>query len=384
MGIGVLDKQDKDGGYYAIKGFLYQFDLTLIEILNNPESKVRFEVEQDIDYDKYVIQVKHKESQRYTPSKIRAAIVQLIELSKKFRDKKFKLYCHFQDREEETIEIDVEELDRILGVEASNYEKVIKQDFIERFLIQFSPNYEETFTKLLKLIQGKYELENQELAVYYHAMFRTELSKRSITERQSRELQKKDLDIIINENNKVVFDKGYQDYLSREKYLKLIRKQYFIHNKPHIIPHERVLIFECVGNEKKEDIIDIIYLASEKFYRGGENVSSSPSPLLCFRGIEREKLIEIKRILVDKEFYFNDGTFFDGDRMRIRQLLKNSQPDQVKIRFIEEKNLSSLKEINGTLESYQFYKKQKLILEYDSKEVSIYINDIEDIKKLLR
>lgn len=384
MGIGVLDKQGKDGGYYAIKGFLYQFDLTLIEILNNPESKVRFEVEQDIDYDKYVIQVKHKETQRYTPSKIRAAIVQLIELSKKFRDKKFKLYCHFQDREEETIEIDVEELDRILGVEASNYEKVIKQDFIERFLIQFSSNYEETFTKLLKLIQGKYDLENEELAVYYHAMFRTELSKRSITERQSRELQKKDLDIIITENNKVVFDKGYQDYLSREKYLKLISKQYFIHNKPHIIPHERVLIFECVGNEKKEDIIDIIYLASKKFYRGGENVSSSPSPLLCFRGIEREKLIEIKRILVDKEFYFNDGTFFDGDRMRIRQLLKNSQPDQVKIRFIEEKNLSSLKEIKGTLESYQFYKKQKLILEYDSKEVSIYINDIEDIKKLLR
>ncbi len=25
--------QDRDGGYYAIKGFIYQFDITMIEIL---------------------------------------------------------------------------------------------------------------------------------------------------------------------------------------------------------------------------------------------------------------------------------------------------------------------------------------------------------------
>jgi len=31
------------GGYYAIKGFLYQFDKALIEILRNPSKKVGIE-----------------------------------------------------------------------------------------------------------------------------------------------------------------------------------------------------------------------------------------------------------------------------------------------------------------------------------------------------
>ena len=32
---------NNNGGYYAIKGFLYQFDKALIEILRNPSKKVR-------------------------------------------------------------------------------------------------------------------------------------------------------------------------------------------------------------------------------------------------------------------------------------------------------------------------------------------------------
>ena len=34
---------NNNGGYYAIKGFLYQFDKTLIEILRNPSKKVGIE-----------------------------------------------------------------------------------------------------------------------------------------------------------------------------------------------------------------------------------------------------------------------------------------------------------------------------------------------------
>jgi hypothetical protein len=31
---------ENDGGYYAIKGFLYQFDKTLIEIISNPDAHI--------------------------------------------------------------------------------------------------------------------------------------------------------------------------------------------------------------------------------------------------------------------------------------------------------------------------------------------------------
>lgn len=44
-----------EGGYYAIKGFLYQFDKTLIEVITNPQTSVAFENRQDIDYEDYAL-----------------------------------------------------------------------------------------------------------------------------------------------------------------------------------------------------------------------------------------------------------------------------------------------------------------------------------------
>lgn len=60
----------EDGGYYAVKGFLYQYDKTIFEILKNPETEIKFELVQDINYEDYVIQIKHKETQDFYNSKI--------------------------------------------------------------------------------------------------------------------------------------------------------------------------------------------------------------------------------------------------------------------------------------------------------------------------
>lgn len=68
---------NQEGGYYAIKGFLYQFDKTIIEVLRKPTTKVAFETVQDINYEDYVLQIKHKETQTYSPSRIQRAVGQL-------------------------------------------------------------------------------------------------------------------------------------------------------------------------------------------------------------------------------------------------------------------------------------------------------------------
>jgi hypothetical protein len=90
------DAKTDDGGYYAIKGFLYQFDKTLIEVVTNPQSKIAFENKQDIDYDDFVLQVKHKETQEYSHSKIRKPVEKLIGLFHCDPTKKLCLYCHFK------------------------------------------------------------------------------------------------------------------------------------------------------------------------------------------------------------------------------------------------------------------------------------------------
>jgi hypothetical protein len=58
MGSKRIMSEERDGGYYGIKGFLYQFDRILIEVFRNPNTYVAFENRQDIDYEDYVLQMK--------------------------------------------------------------------------------------------------------------------------------------------------------------------------------------------------------------------------------------------------------------------------------------------------------------------------------------
>ena len=72
---------DDDGGYYAIRGFLYQYDKYIWELLNSSsDTSINIENIQDIDSDNYVMQVKYRESINYSPSVIKEPIKKLIEV----------------------------------------------------------------------------------------------------------------------------------------------------------------------------------------------------------------------------------------------------------------------------------------------------------------
>src|SRR5713101_3041174 len=110
-----LTAKPDEGGYYAIKGFLYQFDKTLIEVLSNPNTTIRFENRQDIDYEDFVLQVKHKETQNYAPSKIRKAVKQLMAFFVQDPSKRLCLYCHFKDKGEHAWTPTLAEIDLLIG-----------------------------------------------------------------------------------------------------------------------------------------------------------------------------------------------------------------------------------------------------------------------------
>lgn len=380
----VEEKQDKDGGYYAIKGFIYQFDLTLKEILSNPGTPINFENQQDIDYENYVIQVKHKETANFSLSKVKSAIIQLFQLSLIDGTKKFKLYSHFKDKDPGnnqrlTEKVTLEQLDKILGENTYSFD--VKEKFIKNFEIVFLHNFDESFKQLISLIKEKYNLANTELALYYHAMFQTELTQLSIKTRNSRTVSSYDLDMIIENNNKIVFYEGYKLYISEDKYIKLLRNQYFTHKKPFIVPHERVFIIECGPNELKETLLDIVYKISNKFYRDGVQSSKTPTPFICFRNLDEKTLINLKQTLIDNDFYFNDGTFFNGDKLR-SEILLIDRGKEYKVRFIDENLLGVLEQLKS-IETYQFFKSTPIEVDYKSKNITLSISKLENVVDII-
>lgn len=95
----------EDGGYYAIKGFLFQYDKSILELLSSEdETPIFLERIQDIDYDNYVLQVKHKETAKFTNAKVREPIIKLLDLFVLDQTKKFCLYAHFKDQEPQAVQ----------------------------------------------------------------------------------------------------------------------------------------------------------------------------------------------------------------------------------------------------------------------------------------
>ena len=231
---------NNNGGYYAIKGFLYQFDKSLIEILRNPDIKVGIEKIQDIDINNYAIQVKHKETQNYSPSKIKDAVIQLIDLFKNDKSQKFCLYCYFKNKSPCLYKLNLTELDKIIGNKKDKYLPYLKKEFLNNFKINFSNNYEEQFEELINIIKKSFSLTSKDKAIIYHSIFRSKLFDISIKTKDEREISKNDLLLFIEDAEKTIFYLSYSKYLSKEKYEKIIRKDFFTFIAANIDNFERL------------------------------------------------------------------------------------------------------------------------------------------------
>lgn len=370
--------QDKDGGYYAIKGFMYQFDLTIMQILENPDKDIQFENVQDIDFENYVIQVKHKETQDYKPSKIKTPLIQLLKLFIEDSSKKYYLFCYFKDISPQEKTFSIDELNNLLGNKKDDFSNDIKKAFVGSFILKFTDDYEAQFATLLIQIEQSYELSDRNMSLYYHSIFRSEIFRLVIKERKLRFINKGLLDNLIKKYQDLVFYSVYNNYLSKETYEKFIKKAFFTQKTINIPNFERLIIIDNNQSWDIPGIHSIIHNLSKKFYRKDK----SPAPFVCFRNINRETLNLIKQEMIDLNFPFNDGTFFNGDKFRLDKLINPLDINTV-VRFIDEEHLEDLFRSKTIHETYQFFINSKIEVPTIYKHIKIQLTDVEQINQIL-
>jgi hypothetical protein len=145
-----------DGGYHAIRGFAFQFDATILELLAAPGDVVEVEGIQDIGIEDFHIQVKLR-SQTFSLSKIAKAVKQLIAQFSENTDRRYRLYCHFVDQEPgTTLRLEAEQLDQILGESAEEYIDETKKLFLDRLEIRFAPDFMTQFSIVLEQLKSRY------------------------------------------------------------------------------------------------------------------------------------------------------------------------------------------------------------------------------------
>jgi len=230
----------KDGGYYAIKGFAYQIDKTILEILNASDENKSINIEQiqDIDSEDFVIQVKYKETAKLTPSRVNGPISQLIEEFREDNTKKYTLFAYFKDLngyESEVNEdkhISKETLDKLLGNLKDNFTEQERIDFVNNFYLDFSPEFQVQFNDvILKLKEQSFIGNTDEETIFFYANISDYLYK-LVTNSQSTKIQnrtctQREIFNYLKNRKNLIFNSSFREYQGDQKYFTFIKKQHF-------------------------------------------------------------------------------------------------------------------------------------------------------------
>lgn len=293
-----------DGGYYAIKGFEYQIDKTLLEVLSatSNETIVKLEQIQDIDTDDYVMQVKYKEATKFNPSVIRKPIVQLIEEYNSNPSKDYILYCYFADNNGYTEAVDCELLDKILGKERNSFPVSLKTNFLEKFKLRFSPEFQIQYESVIEKLRDFSFCSSHDDAQYYYSILIDFLRKKVInnppSEISSRQVNKNELLSHLNNGRRIVFMPAYKEFIGQQAYFKLLKSR-FIKPKKN---QNTIFKFGDVEVVESCTLGSLVLQIVEKHY---DRATHDVKPLTFI--IPDEKIKEVKKHFISRNCSFNDG-----------------------------------------------------------------------------
>ncbi len=341
------------GGSHAIKGFLFQFDRTISEIMENSDSEIAFEQVEDIQREDYYIQVKERGGSKYYPSAIRNAVEQLFDLFLEDETRRFCLYCHFQDKDRLTWKPNDRDLNEILGESNRRHGHGKLGIFCENFVIEFSHDYEAEFENVIEKLKSTFSLSSTELAVMYHAVVRSYLLDLAVKQAGERKASFSDIDAVVRKVRRRVSMDGYQQLLGKEKYEKALHRMYFKHKHPNVDNFERLFVVECEEGCNSVELMQLVMQIAKMYFVKGK----SPQPFILLRNVDLQQLKSIKQSLVDRNFMFNDGTWFDGDKVRAEKLFAKSTEDAYgKVKFLPSEEMLKSKKIRGHFdEIYDFH-----------------------------
>ena len=378
-----------DGGYYAIKGFAFQIDQTILKILgsDNENAAVGFEKIQDVDTDGFVMQVKYKETQTYAPSKIRTPMIQLISEFQRERDNAYYLYCYFKDKDEANLSLDVASLDKILGKQKSRFPDSDKSAFTKKFQLRFAPTFQDQFHDVLKKIQECDFCNDQDEAVLYYSNIVAHITGiiTSNTDPAQRKSTKAEIISLIENNKRLIFSSAFRDYQGEQLYFRRIKRMYFSYRC--INDWERFFIIETNSGESLSKIKDSILKISNTFCRIQGKVVKSGAPYIYLVNFPSDKLVQLKTELISEGNILKDGHDFyhaEFSKESIKENTTNS--NKICLKFVNTGDCLAelLKEDFGkTKEVYQFYVDNPVNINEDIKNIKIQIRDISDINNIL-
>lgn len=383
----------EEGGYYAIKGFSYQYIVSLIEVLNCKIENKIFSFEQLQDFNDYeqIYQMKYKETQHFTHSKIKEPTIKLF--SEYLETKKdYVLYVYFPDKTDGTLLFNtIDELDKVLlnckvDKKEYNFTEEQKKEFINHFKVVFSKDYMDKSNELIELISKIMNVSKEISEIYYFSLITYVINIIVNNIPKKRICTKKELLTYLNDSSTKIFHDYSLKYYGKERYIKSIKKEYFF--EKNINNHNRIFIVN-MSFTSTDDYYDCICKIVKRFYVTNKKKTMiiSSAPYIYLPNIELSDLVKLK----EKLFYsigFTDGYIYKDSDFNVDYITKkfnikdniscklvSSEDDMIKI--IDKLSTDGIK-------IYQFYDRKHKILYKSLNQISIEIDEVNDICKIFK
>ena len=353
----------------TIKGYFYQFDKSILEILeqSNETDMVTIEGIEDIDIEnsdeRNFIQCKYYEKTDFDNSIIRKPIQLMfrhyLENRTEPKDKNFtyRLYGYYKKGHEKLLELTTENLKTYFldfskfGVidESGNsnyqiknkkgeviFEETVEDDDIEDFKNHLfidikADSYENQIEKIKSKIQNDlsdYSEEDIEL-IYFNAL---KIIKDLACEHniEKRQISKKEFWDRIKTKN-YYFERWMSELLEWKNYKKIIHKKYFP-RVSNLSPAHRFFLLDCQG-ESVNNAKNVISEISRKYSR----LTHQFSPYVyLYNTLNVDFVTELKEKLYEDGCFFKDGFPFKNSKFRFQEMLiKPDKFNGISVRILE-------------------------------------------------
>lgn len=336
----------------TIRGYLFQFDNTILQILNIDDEERIFTIEgvEDIDItgsdgETTAIQCKYYQESDFQPSIIKDAIGWMVkDFSERLRNNnqliKYKLYGHYRSGHERLAKtLTVEDLKTVFltfvtrGTDAKPSETTeihtdlgLKDEDLEKFLLQLeidieAPTLEEQHSQIInKIIQIGLSSSSDAEFFYSKSLYMIRNLAKSKNE-SDRNITKRHFLSSLRDSKDILFDFWFANKAEMVNYCRMIKNKYFSDSQS---PKNRFFLIDK-SNLQDNELLELVKSISDKWSSGGRTVREPEKfcPFIYIHQIEEGSLLRLKSDLINDGYLFEDGYYYRGANFDVKLFLRD-------------------------------------------------------------
>lgn len=399
----------------TIRGYFYQFDLSILSVLQlaSPDDSIEIECTEDVDIrtatDVTATQCKYYAKTEYNHSVIKDAIKHMVShFQQSLAGKKPKIsyaikghYASGQEKLDGGIDVDFLKKHFLTYSEGKGTDKVTRyhhselglsdsdlNEFLKRITVnvrakEFDEQYREILGALQSILGGtpfsaEYFYYNNALALIRELSIKAAPENRTIT--------KKAFLAKINTST-ILFNEWFVERKGKKAHLAALRKEYF--TELNVSPNERFFLVETdAGSYVRSDLKDLFFELSRKWAKLSIWEPSPFCPYIYVHGVPNHELLALKRELSTEGFKLIDGHDFQGADFSNHSIMqKATHGNGIKIKVLNTLNdvEQTVDAVTKTRRIYQFHLGSSYF-DYDKpaiRHVKIQVEQLSDIKSII-